>query len=164
MVTISNTDFKSDMRLCNVFNVVAKDKIVGTIIKLGEYISPNLKKGETAVRAADIILHNPLLVLDDLNKNELQLVKEFVAAGSNVYVERKMRKTFYKLQKYNLVLTYEDNGNQVWKMLMPDEVREAFARHIGEAMEYKELYPHKLSSKERAINAFLSSLNTKDTE
>jgi hypothetical protein len=36
-----------------------------------------------------------------------------------------MRKTFYKLQQYGLVLTYEDLPNNQWHMLMPNEVREA---------------------------------------
>ena len=47
--------------------------------------------------------------------------------GLNKYVQRKMRKTPYKLQKFGLVLTYEDEVNQQWHMLMPDCVREAFA-------------------------------------
>ncbi len=85
-----------------------KEKIVGIITKLGAYISPNLKKDETARRAAAILLDDPQLVLDDLNKDELKLVKEFVDAGPNAYITRKMRKMPYKLQKYALVLTYED--------------------------------------------------------
>ena len=32
--------------------------------------------------------------------------------GPNRYVQRKMRKTPYKLQKFGLVLTYEDEVNQ----------------------------------------------------
>ena len=47
--------------------------------------------------------------------------------GPNRYVQHKMRKTPYKLQKFGLVLTYEDEVNQQWHMLMPDCVREAFA-------------------------------------
>ena len=81
MITIKNTKFKSAVRLCTVLNVLTKDKIVAIITKLDEYISPNLKKAETAVRAAGIILHDPMLVLEDLCKDELKLVKEFVKAG-----------------------------------------------------------------------------------
>ena len=47
--------------------------------------------------------------------------------GPNKYIQRKMRKTPYKLQKFGLVLTYEDEVCLQWHMLMPDCVREAFA-------------------------------------
>ena len=110
MVTISHTGFTSNIPLEAILRVKTKEKIVGIITKLGAYISPNLKKDETARRAAAILLDDPQLVLDDLNKDELKLVKEFVDAGPNAYITRKMRKIPYKLQKYALVLTYEDFG------------------------------------------------------
>lgn len=161
MITIQHTDFKSNMSLSSLFNATTKDNIVRIITKLDEYISPNLKKDETARRAASIILHDPRLVLDDLSKSELQLVKEFVDVGSNVYIERKMRQTFYKLQKYKLVLTYEDIQGQVWKMLMPDELREAFALHIDAALAFKEAHPRKLSRKERSFMALMEWMKEK---
>ena len=55
MITIKNTEFQSNIRLCNLFNVLTKDQIVKIITKLDEYISPNLKKADTAVRAASMI-------------------------------------------------------------------------------------------------------------
>ena len=115
MITIENTEFKSVIKLSTVLNVLTKDKIVAIITKLDEYISPNLKKDVTAVRAADIILEDPMLVLEDLNKDELKLVKEFVNAGPNAYASRKMRKTPYKLQKYALVLTHENYITRQYK-------------------------------------------------
>lgn len=39
----------------------------------------------------------------------------------------KQRKTLYKLQKFGLVLTYEDNEKNEWYLLMPDSVRESLA-------------------------------------
>lgn len=39
----------------------------------------------------------------------------------------KIRKTPYKLQKYGLVLTYEDYKNGQWHILMPDVVRNRLA-------------------------------------
>lgn len=65
--------------------------------KLELYVSPNLKKDETARRVAREILDNPCDVLHVLNKQELQLVDEFVTSGPNHYAVRKMRNTFYKL-------------------------------------------------------------------
>ncbi len=98
---------------------------------------------------ADEILENPLAVLCSLSKNELQLVDEFVKAEPNKYIMRKMRKTDYKLQKYALILTYEDYEANEWKMLMPDCVRESLSTSLpailsivektGKAPKYKDL-------------------------
>ncbi|MEY8687562.1 hypothetical protein AB9N12_16000 [Bacteroides sp. AN502(2024)] len=104
MITIKNTELKSAIKLCTVLNVLTKDEIV----VMDEYISPNLKKVETAVRAAGIILQDPMLVLEDLNKDELKLVKEFVNAGPDAYISRKMRKMPYKLQKYPRKMTHKE--------------------------------------------------------
>lgn len=65
--------------------------------------------------------------MSNLNKQELQIIDEFVKGGANTYVVRKMRKTQYKLQKLYLVATYCDEENQEWHMLMPDELREALS-------------------------------------
>ena len=158
MVTISHTGFTSNIPLEAILRVKTKEKIVGIITKLGAYISPNLKKDETARRAAAILLDDPQLVLDDLNKDELKLVKEFVAAGPNAYITRKMRKMPYKLQKYALVLTCEDFDAQLWQMLMPDAVRLAFAPYIDGAIAFKEKYPRKLTRKERLLAEWMDLL------
>ena len=121
-------------------------------------------KDETARRAAAILLDDPQLVLDDLNKDELKLVKEFVAAGPNSYITRKMRKMPYKLQKYALVLTYEDFDAQLWQMLMPDAVRLAFAPYIDGAIAFKEKYPRKLTRKERLLAEWMNLLPGKPEE
>jgi hypothetical protein len=127
MVTIKNTQFSSNQSLVAILNVMTKVKMLDICKKLDLYVSPNLKKEETARRVAQEILANPCDVLHVLNKQELQIVDEFVKAGPNQYVIRKMRKMPYKLQKFGLVLTYEDMEKEQWHMLMPDSVREAFA-------------------------------------
>lgn len=127
MITIQNTQFSSNLSLAAVLGVQTKAKILAICDQLDLYVSPNLKKDETARRAAQEILSNPCDVLLLLSKQELQIVDEFVKAGPNKYVVRKMRKTFYKLQKFGLVLTYEDFASEQWHILMPDCVREAFA-------------------------------------
>ena len=95
--------------------------------KLDLYVSPNLKKDETARRIAQEMLGNPIEILSRLNKQELQMVDEFVKGDVNTYVVRKMRKTQYKLKKLYLVATYCYEEKQVWHMLMPDEQREALS-------------------------------------
>ncbi len=125
MITIKDTSFTSDISLVGILGVMTKVEMIKICDKLDLYVSPNLKKDETARRVAREILDNPDDVLHVLNKQELQIVDEFVKAGPNHYAVRKMRKTFYKLQQYGLVLTYEDLANNQWHMLMPNEVREA---------------------------------------
>ena len=107
--------------------VRTKEYMLNTCKKLDFYVSSNLKKEEMARRIAREILDNPLAVLCSLSKSDLQLVDEFVKVGSNQYITKKMCKTQYKLQKYSLILTYEDFEAGEWKMLMPDSVRESLA-------------------------------------
>lgn len=135
MITIKNTSFTSDLPLSSILVTQTKVKVLKVVEKLGLYVSPNLKKEETVRRAARELLDNPTAILDDLCRNELKLVNEFVQAGPNTYVVRKMRKIPYKLQKYGLVLTYEDFDADQWHMLMPDSVRLSLSRFIDSYME-----------------------------
>ena len=99
----------------------------GIAKKLDLYVSPNLKKEETARRVAEGILSAPVNIMCSLCKAEHQLLEVFVTASANAYVVRKIRKTLYKLQKFGLVLTYEDDAKGEWHMLMPDSVRDSLA-------------------------------------
>ena len=45
--------------------------------KLDLYVSPNLKKDETARRIAQEMLDSPIEILSRLNKQELQIVEQF---------------------------------------------------------------------------------------
>ena len=72
-----------------------------------------------------------VLVIYRLNKQELQMVDEFVKGDANTYVVRKMRKTQYKLQQLFLVATYEDKENQEWHMLMPSELTKALTTSLN---------------------------------
>lgn len=149
MITIKNTDFTSNLSLAAVLAVRTKEQMLDTCKKLDLYVSPNIRKDEMARRLAAEILDYPLAVLCSLGKNELQLVQEFVQAGPNQYIVRKMRKTPYKLQKFSLILTYEDFDKMEWHMLMPDCVREslqpslpallALVEQIGKVPSYKDI-------------------------
>ena len=93
----------------------------GHLQELDLYVNPNLKKEETARRIAQEILDNPLAVLCSLSKSELQLVDEFVKAGPNQYITKKMRKTQYKYAGAVTVLI---------------EVLESFTYHFVEDEHY----------------------------
>lgn len=128
MIVIPNKNFTADsIRLVQLLNSTTKVNMLKACDKLDLYVSPNLKKDETARRIAQEMLDNPIEILSRLNKQELQIVDEFVKGGANTYVVRKMRKTQYKLQKLYLVATYCDEANQEWHMLMPDKLRETLS-------------------------------------
>lgn len=128
MVTISNTNFKSNISLSSILAVKTKADMLSICKKLDLYVSPNLKKEETARRLANEMLEYPMNVLAQFCKAELQLLDKLIKAGANEYVVVKMRKSPYKLQKFGLVLTYEDFVKEQWHILMPDCVRESLKK------------------------------------
>ena len=93
---------------------------------------------------------------------ELQLVDEFVKAGANHYAVRKMRKTYYKLQQYGLVLTYKDMENKQWCMLMPDSVRESLAPYYKDYLDLAEAGQKLPSKKQLRMMAALQAFRGKD--
>ena len=143
MITISHTNFTSDISLSDILMVLTKDKMMAICKKLDLYVSPNLKKDETARRISMEILANPINILSTLCKAELQLLDKIEKAGANQYIIVKQRKTLYKLQKYGLVLTYEDMAKGEWHLLMPDSVRKSLSTS----------YPAYLSMAEKGIKA-----------
>lgn len=128
MIVIPNKNFTADsIHLVQLLNSTMKVNMLKACDKLDLYVSPNLKKDETAKRIAQDMLDNPIEILSRLNKQELQIVDEFVKGDANTCVVRNMRKTQYRLKKLYLVATYCDEANQEWHMLMPDELREALS-------------------------------------
>ena len=116
-----------NVSLFQILNSATKVNMLKVCKKFDLYVSPNLKKDETARRIALEVIDNPIEILSRLNKQELQIVKEFVQGDANTYVIRKMRKTPYILQKYYLVVTYCDQEKQEWHMLMPMNLRQSLA-------------------------------------
>lgn len=127
MICIPNKDFSSDVELARVLYSSTKEKMSKIANRLDLYVSQNIAKEKMARRLADEILSNPIEVVSRLSRTELLLLEEFINADANQYVEKKIRKSEYMLQKWGLVLTYEDLADNKWYLLMPDEVREALA-------------------------------------
>lgn len=136
MVTIKNKEYGSNISLAAIYNCMAKQRMLDIAKKLDLYVSPNLKKEETARRVAEEILSAPVNIMCSLCKAEHQLLEELVTVGANAYVVRKIRKTPYKLQKFGLVLTYEDDAKGEWHMLMPDSVRDSLSDLVPQFMNY----------------------------
>ena len=132
MIVLPDTKtFDSSIRLVQLVGGVTKVNMLKVCDKLDLYVSPNLKKDETARRVARELLDSPIQILSNLNRQELQIIDEFVKGGANTYVVRKMRKTQYKLQKLFLVATYEDKETQEWHMLMPAELTKALSTSLN---------------------------------
>lgn len=161
-ITIKDKTFSSNVSLASILNCMTKVEMLKICDKLELYVSPNLKKEETARRVAREILDNPEDLLHVLNKQELQIVDEFVKAGSNHYAVRKMRKTYYKLQNYGLVLTYKDLAKEEWHMIMPDVVRESLAPHYQVYLDLAEAGKKLPSKKQLRIMDALGRLMSGD--
>lgn len=96
IVLPDTTTYDSSIRLVQLVGGVTKVNMLKVCDKLDLYVSPNLKKDETARRVAQELLDSPIEILSNLNKQELQIIDEFVKGGANTYVVRKMRKTQYQ--------------------------------------------------------------------
>ena len=73
-----------------------------------------------------------------------------------------MRKTYYKLQQYGLVLTYKDMENELWHMLMPDSVRESLAPYYKDYLDLAEAGQKLPSKKQLRLMAALQAFRGKD--
>lgn len=132
MITIPDKNFAStDITLEQILGSMTKVKMLEICKKLDLYVSPNVRKEETARRLEDEILASPGEVLYKLSKIELLALEEFMKGDDHTYVVRKMRKTPYMLQKLGLVVTYCDYANEQWHMLMPDNVKKSLAPYYG---------------------------------
>ncbi len=87
MIVLPDTKtFDSSIRLVQLVGGVTKVNMLKVCDKLDLYVSPNLKKDETGRRVAQELLDSPIEILSNLNKQELQIIDEFVKGGANTYV------------------------------------------------------------------------------
>lgn len=77
MIVLPDTKtFDSSIRLVQLVGGVTKANMLKVCDKLDLYVSPNLKKDETARRVAQELLDSPIEILSNLNKQELQIIDE----------------------------------------------------------------------------------------
>ena len=127
LIITDNPQQTTGIELFQIYVAMTKEQLLKIAKKLDLWVSPNYTKQKTAERLSDEVLENPMEVVTRLAKAELQLLDEIVQAGPDKGVTRKSRKSYYMLQKLGLVVTYSDSNKQVWKMFMPDEVRDALS-------------------------------------
>lgn len=124
MISLSSKTYTADaIHLCQILGSTTKVNMLKVCKKFDLYVSPNLKKDETARRIANEAIDNPIEIISRLSKAELQILDEFVKGDDSTYVVRKECKTPYILQKYYMVLTYCDEEKGEWYLLMPAELR-----------------------------------------
>ena len=63
MITINNTDFSSSIDLAGILVLLTKAEMLDICKRLDLYVSPNLKKEETARRLALELLDSPVEIL-----------------------------------------------------------------------------------------------------
>ncbi len=109
-----------------------KREMIEVAKMLGFRVSTRLQSPDYALRLADVMLENPKIVLSHLDKAELEILEKIIAAGDGEYTPVSIRNTVYKLQELGLTVTYVDEVEQLWWLLMPKELRECLAPHIQE--------------------------------
>lgn len=158
MVTIPNTDFKSNVKLANILYCKTKESMLKIANRLDLYVSPNIAKAKMATRLADEMLSNPIEIVSRLSKTELLLLEELLNAEKGTYIVKKARKAFYMLQKWCLVLTYEDVANGKWHLLMPDEVYDTLKEVAIPYIEMAKAGQKGPSAKELRMRSFMADL------
>ena len=95
MITIPNKNFSADsIRLAQLLNSITKVNMLKVCKKFDLYVSPNLRKDETAHRIDNEVVDNSIEIISRLSKAELQILDEFVNGNDSTDVVRKERKPF----------------------------------------------------------------------
>lgn len=140
--------------LSSLLGYQTKDHLQKMADRIDIYLPHSHRKERQAEELAAAIVDDPLNTLRLLSKKEIGIVRQIVAAGPEVGVRvRKMPKTFYKLQKLFLVVSYDDGTD--WLLFMPDELRESF----GKALEDPDFeFLHSITAKEERRLSMLAWL------
>lgn len=130
MISLSSLNYTSDIKMTDALSGTTKSEMFKIVRKLDLFVSQDLDGEELVTRFAEELIKADIEILCTLDKQELKIVEEFVNGGPNTHVVRKIRTKPYLLQKYCLVLTYCDEENKQWHLLMPDVIRESLAKRL----------------------------------
>ena len=104
------------------------------------------------------MLAEPIEIVSRLSKTGLLLFEELIKVGPDTYLEKKMRKSPFMLQKWGLVLTFEDEANGKWYLLMHDEVREKLSPIRASYIEMAKAGKNGPSAKDLRIASFIAEI------
>ena len=129
MLTTKYSDIGTGFPLSSLLGYQTKEQLQKMADKIDINLPHSHRKERQAEELATAIVEDPLNTLRLLSKKEIGIVRQLVAAGSEVGVRvRKMPKTSYKLQKLFLVVSYDDGVD--WLLFMPDELRLSFGKAL----------------------------------
>ena len=100
MITILNLDYTSDIKMPDALRGATKSEMFKVVRKLDLFVSQDLDGEALVTRFAEKLIKADIEILCTLDKQELEIVEEFVNGGPNTNVVRKMRTKPYLLQKY----------------------------------------------------------------
>ncbi len=124
MITLKYRDFNTDIDYQDVLEIDSKENLLDALKSLGIKGCSRLDKLQLASKMVLTVYGEMVLILSKLSDDELDIVKRLVDMGPNSYVEMPiLPDTFYDIQRYYLVFSYEDKENGKYLMMMPDEVR-----------------------------------------
>ncbi len=135
MITLRQPDFRTNIHLEYFLEVDKRTELYAAARDLGINHCSRCIKQELADLIRQMILQHTDSVLQQLPLEELQYVKQLVEAGPDTCMEVPIQKDFYFLQRFYLVVSYEDQKRNIYHLVMPDEVREAIAPLIDAAIE-----------------------------
>ena len=135
MIILKYEYYITGMDLRHILHLMMKDDLLWIAETLGvKGIKSKTKKvmGETL---AEYLITHPQEVLTHVPSSELKMLKELVTVGPNTAIARVTPKRFFEIQKLGLVCTYQDKKHKQDFMVMFDELREAYAPYLDQAME-----------------------------
>ncbi len=144
MITLRQKDYNTAITLGFVLPISNRADLYEATRLMGVQGCSKCNKAELCDIIEDLLLHETMpWILTTLPREEIDIVKMLVDAGSNTYVEVPMKTDdrFYRIQKMFFVVSYEDNANRVYHMVMPNEVRENCAKYIDRFISQKQETP-----------------------
>ncbi len=118
------------LRLHSILFRTTKREMIEVSKMVGLRVSTRLQTPDFAIRLADVMLENPGTVLSHLDDTEKEILKKIIAAGDGAYTPVPIRDNIYKLQELGLTVTYVDEPNQLWWLLMPKELRDSLSEYL----------------------------------
>ncbi len=162
MIHLKKFEFPEEILLKDFLAFDSKTNLYKAAKSLGMYGYSQYSKAELVGEIAYYVIEHSYNVLSNLSLESLRLVKELVMCGhgGGIRVPVKEDGNLYQLQELDLVISFDDDRKDAVPMVMPDDVREAFADCIDVILMNAE----KREREKEGFLAFYDSVYGKDYE
>ncbi len=162
MIHLKEFEFPEKVLLKDYLAFDSKANLYKAAKSFGIHGCSQYSKPELENEIVSYIVEFPHCILSNLSLESLRLVKELVmyGPGSGIKVPVKEDGSLYQLQELNLVISFDDEKKEKVSMVMPDDVREAFADCIDAYLMTSE----KREREKEDFFAFYDSVYGKDYE